>query len=182
MKNDPQYLSITKLCQLYNTVLSQTCGTVYFEGEISSITRGARDHHYLKIKDQSSVISAIIWGSYAVTLKFKMEVGQKVLCQGSPQIYAARGDLSTVISSIKLSGQGDLQQKFLELQEKLSKEGLFEPSRKRTLPFLPQAIGIITSASGAVIHDMSVKFAERHPNVKIYLYDARVQGCVSMPT
>ncbi len=176
MKTDPQYLTITRLCQYYNTVLEQYCGTVYFEGEVSSVSVGARHHHYIKIKDQNSAVSAIIWGSYAQTLKFKLEVGQKVLCQGSPQIYPARGDLSTIITSIKLAGQGDLQQKFLELKEKLQAEGLFDLARKRKLPFLPTSIGIITSATGAVIHDMSVKFAERYPSIKIYLYDARVQG------
>lgn len=177
MKEDNnKYLSITDLVQLLSKTLEAHIPKVNFTGEISSCKVYSSGHCYLDIKDRHSLINAVMWRSTLSRLKFKPEAGQEVLCSGNPGIYPARGQLQVIVNSMQLAGSGDLQQKFLELKEKLEREGLFDAERKRSLPFLPKSIGIITSKSGAVIHDMSVKFSERMPATKIYLYDARVQG------
>ncbi|NMC62113.1 MAG: exodeoxyribonuclease VII large subunit, partial [SAR324 cluster bacterium] len=102
--------------------------------------------------------------------------GIHVLCHGKPTIYQKTGRLQIVIHRMLPAGEGLLQQKFFELKKRLGDEGLFASDRKRRLPFFPKSIGVVTSGSGAVIHDIMVKIRERMPSLRVYLVDVRVQG------
>lgn len=176
MSAQKQYLTVTQLNYMLKKTITDTYPVINFEGEISSLLIAASGHAYLDVKDENSVIRCIIWKGKLSQVKFRPKDGMKVLCQGSPDIYPQRGQLQVQITNMIQAGEGDLMLKFTELKEKLSKEGLFDLDRKRTIPYFPKSIGIITSASGAVIHDMSVKIEERMPSTKVYLYSANVQG------
>lgn len=172
----PRYLSISDLAQLLNQVLESSFPRVYFEGEISEITRAASGHIYLSIKDEKAQINAVMWKSKATSLEFRPAAGMRVQCQARPNVYPNTGRLQMILDRMIPSGEGLLQKRFEELKAKLEKEGLFDAGRKRPLPFFPICIGIVTSAQGAVIHDIMVKIRERMPSLRVWLADVRVQG------
>lgn len=171
-----QPLTVTQINSLINEVLSQTFFNVVVEGEISNVSRPASGHIYFRVKDEKSQIAAVMWRGVAQAVSFPIAVGQKVIIHAKASVYSARGDLQLNVSKILMAGDGDLQRKFLELKARLEQEGLFAPERKRKIPFLPRAIGIVTSSSGAVIKDIMVKLQERMANVQAYLVPVRVQG------
>lgn len=170
------YLTISELVNTLNDTLEKTFPAVCFRGEISQVSSPASGHIYFTLKDQQSQIAAAMWRSSVTNLKFIPRAGMAVLCQGRPNIYNKSGRFQIIVTAMWEAGEGILQQKFMELKEKLTKEGLFASERKRSLPFLPKAIGVVTSKSGAVIHDIMVKVKERFPSIPVYLVDVRVQG------
>lgn len=174
--SEPPYLSVNEVVLLLQSILDQMVPPLYFNAEISEVTRASSGHLYLTLKDAQSQLSAVMWRGNARSLSFIPERGLSVQCVGKPSIYAANGRLQIVLSHMTPAGEGVLRKRFLELKARLEKEGLFREERKRQLPFLPRAIGIVTSKSGAVIHDMMVKFRERMPQIPLYLVDVRVQG------
>jgi len=173
---DIRYLTVSEVVKALNTSLERNFPNLQFEAEISQVSRPASGHVYFNLKDDKSQIAAVMWRGMAETLQFKLEPGLKVYCQGRPNIFQAQGRLQVVVNKISPAGEGLLQKKFLELKAKLEKEGFFAPQRKRALPFLPKAVGVVTSGTGAVIHDIMVKFNERMPCLKVYLAAVRVQG------
>jgi exodeoxyribonuclease VII large subunit len=172
---DP-YLSIGETVQLLNDVLEIQFPQILFRGEISQVQVAQSGHVYYTVKDENAQISCVMWAGTARTLSFKPQTGTKVRCHGRPNIYSGSGRFQLVVSRMLLDGEGELQRKFLELKARLELEGFFSPDRKRPLPFLPKAVGIVTSKTGAVIHDMMVKIRERFPSMVVYLVDTRVQG------
>ncbi len=173
---EPTFLSVFEVVQLLQSVLDRAIPPLYFSAEISEVTRASSGHVYLTLKDAQSQLSAVMWKGSARGLGFIPDRGLAVQCIGKPSIYAANGRLQIVLTHMAPAGEGLLRKKFLELKARLEKEGLFSEERKRTIPYLPRAIGIVTSKTGAVIHDMMVKFKERMPQVPLYLVDVRVQG------
>ena len=179
LQTSPRYLTVTELNQMLNGALERAAPYLYFEGEVSEVKKASSGHLYLTIKDASSQTNAVIWRGVGETLTFPVTQGLSVVCEGKPNIWHVTGRLQIVIHKIQPAGEGLLRKKFLELKAKLDAEGLFSEARKRPLPFLPRAIGIVTSAKGAAIHDMMVKLRERMPQVPVYLCDVRVQGAGS---
>lgn len=170
------YLSVSELNLVLNQALEQRFPEVFFEGEISEVKRAASGHMYITIKDGSSSLSSVMWAGTARSLDFSIEPGLSVQCHGRPNVYRVNGRLQIVVHRMFPSGEGALRKKFLELKAKLEKEGFFAEHRKRKLPFLPRAVGVVTSRSGAVIHDIMVRFRERMPSMQVYLVDVKVQG------
>lgn len=170
------YLSISELSRLLNDTLETYVGESLFEGELQELTRAASGHLYCTIKDELSCLSIVLWSSAVRQLKFKPEKGMLVRCLGKPNIYSKTGRLQVIVVSMELAGEGALQKKFEELRKKLEAEGLFAPERKRRIPYLPKAIGLITSAKGAALHDIMTRLSERMPHIPVYLVDVRVQG------
>ena len=169
-------LTVTALVQLFNKILESAVPAASFEGEISQYTLAASGHLYFTVKDSNSSVSAVMWRSSVARLKFRPREGLQVICNGKPNVYHKSGRLQVVVSSMQESGEGALQRKFLELKAKLEKEGLFAEERKRELPFLPKVVGVVTSSSGAALHDILVKIRERSPQVQVILAPAKVQG------
>jgi exodeoxyribonuclease VII large subunit len=176
VENIREYISVSDLTGRINYALEEEVGEVFFQGEISEIKKAASGHIYFCIKDEKSQISAVMWKGMQHSLKFEPKPGILVLCHGRPTIYHVSGKFQIVVHFMALAGEGDLQKKFLELKEKLEKEGLFSLARKRPIPFWPATLGIITSPTGAVIHDIMIKIAERMPHQKTFLIGVRVQG------
>ena len=168
--------SVSEVNFLLNSALEQTFPRIKFEGEISEITFAKSGHLYFTLKDEKAALSAVMWKGSALGLRFKPAVGTKVLCEGRPNVYAATGRLQIIVQVMQPAGEGALQLKLQALYAKLEKEGLFEESRKRPIPKFPQNVGIVTSATGAVIHDITVRIQQRMPSIQLYLYDVRVQG------
>lgn len=169
-------LSVTDVVALTRSLLEEAIPEILFKGEIGEVRSGKTGHVYFTVKDETSQVAAVMWASVAVRMRIRLVAGMAVTIAAHPTVYAARGSLQYVVHRIAEAGEGTLQKKFLELKAKLEREGLFAASRKRPLPFLPSAIGVVTSANGAVIHDIMHRAAERFPSVPIFLIDVRVQG------
>lgn len=149
---------------------------VMIRGEISNFTRSAAGHCYFVLRDQLSQISCVMFQSRNSVLKFKPENGLMVIVLGRVSIYEKQGQYQVIAEEMKPEGIGEIFLALEQLKEKLSKEGLFEQAHKRSIPFLPQAVGIVTSPKGAAIHDMITIIKRRNDAVKIILSPALVQG------
>lgn len=176
MSREIAYITVSELSTVLNKHLERQFPEVFFTGEIAELTLARSGHLYLTIKDEFGQLSAVMWAGMAGQLDFKVEQGLSVLCHGRPNIYRVNGRFQIVLHRMLPAGEGALRKKFLELQQKLEKEGLFAIERKRKLPFLPKAVGIVTSGTGAVIHDIMVRIQERMPHLPTYLVDVKVQG------
>lgn len=171
-----KFSSVTELLLSINFTLENSLGDFSFEGEISEFQVAQSGHLYFTVKDENSQVSCAMWKSSTYAIKFQPKQGDKVICQGKASIYGKSGRFQIIVSSMALQGEGTLKKKYEELKKKLELEGLFDESRKRQLPFLPKSIGVVTSKTGAVIHDIMFKIKERMPSVQVYLIDVRVQG------
>ena len=145
-------------------------------GEISGFKVYASGHAYFTLKDQDAQISAVMFASKFSTVNFRPKDGDKVTVGGYCTIYKVRGSFQIMCNSMRLAGSGALKAQLKALYDRLDKEGLFAKEHKLPLPVRPRRIGIISSATGAVIHDMLVKLNERNPYFDAVLYPASVQG------
>lgn len=150
--------------------------SVFVTGEISNLHRYGHNA-YFKLKDTTGVVNAMLdCNTQPEPVVAALKDGTKLEVCGRLEMYAPRGDLSLIVQRVRLSGAGDLMAQFEALKKKLTDEGLFDTKRKRPLPMLARRIGVVTSAEGAVIHDICTVTTRRFPNVHIRLYPARVQG------
>jgi len=151
---------------------------IILDGEISGWKRYPSGHCYFTVKDDGAQISAVMFASAYEKCKARagLKDGAKVSVFGSVTVYPPRGNYQISVLSAKVAGVGDLMQQYLDLKERLEREGLFDRGRKRPLPFLPRRIGIATSEAGAVIHDMCTVLTRRFPNLEIRLFPCQVQG------
>lgn len=170
--------TVTSLTKAMKQLLESSFPKIYIEGEISGFKVYPSGHAYFTLKDSDSQISAVMFRSYFDRCKARMHLkdGAKVLLWAMPTIYPQRGSCQLTVYAAKLIGEGDLMQRYIELKNRLEKEGLFDGLKKKPLPFLPRRIGIVTSVAGAVIHDMCRVINRRFPGVGIRIFPAAVQG------
>ncbi len=149
---------------------------IVVEGEISSVSfKGG--HMYFALSDSASKVNCIMWRSRLYSISFKPEIGKKVILTGSINVYPANGTYSLICDSLKEKNEsGDLYEAFEKLKLKLASEGLFDNSRKKPIPGFPERVGIITSSSGAAVHDILKNAKETGSLSEVILYDASVQG------
>ena len=145
-------------------------------GEISDFKKYASGHWYFTLKDEACMIQCVCFRQYNMRLDFRPENGMKVVLTGAVGLYPERGSYQFYAESITRDGVGELYLKLEALKNKLMKEGLFDVTKKRPLPLLPRAIGVVTSRSGAVIHDIATVTRRRYPGMQIILRPAQVQG------
>jgi len=145
-------------------------------GELSNCKLHSSGHFYFRLKDASCAIDAVMWRSGAQKLKFQPADGLEVLATGRVGVYEVRGQLQIYVQSLSPKGAGALELAFRQLKEKLQAEGLFQTDRKKPIPRLPTAVGIITSPTGAAIRDISRTIRRRFPAAGVYLVPALVQG------
>jgi exodeoxyribonuclease VII large subunit len=169
-------LTVSQLTTRIQNALEGEFGDVWVEGEISNCTIPASGHWYFSLKDERAQIRAVLWKSAARLVKFRPRDGMKVLVRGALSLYPPKGEYQIAVEVIEPLGKGSLQQAFEDLKEKLEKEGLFAPSRKRPLPMLPRRVGVVTSPTGAVLQDIVRVLTTRFANLEILVYPARVQG------
>jgi len=145
-------------------------------GEISNFKRHSSGHLYFSLKDEESRIACVMFRSQAMLLRVSPRDGMRVVLSGSAALYAAAGQYQFYVDSMRDDGVGKLYEKFEQLKRRLADEGLFDAGRKKPLPLLPRSVGIATSATGAVLHDIQQFSARRHPGVQLILRPTAVQG------
>jgi exodeoxyribonuclease VII large subunit len=169
-------LTVSELTQEIKDILENRFPDVWVEGEISNLRIPPSGHLYFTLKDDYSQVRAVLFKTQVRSLRFIPEDGLHTICHGRVSLYEKRGDYQLILESIEPKGIGALQLAFLQLREKLEREGLFDPSHRKTIPMVPQNIGIVTSPTGAVIQDMLHILNRRFENLHILLYPVRVQG------
>ena len=149
---------------------------ISLRGEISDFKRYASGHWYFTLKDEQSRIQCVCYRQNTARIRFEPANGMKVILGGAVGLYTVSGSYQFYVEEMKQDGVGELYLRYEALKAKLLKEGLFDVAKKRQLPLLPRAIGVVTSRSGAVIHDIATVTRRRFPGMQIILRPAQVQG------
>ncbi|MHB1250128.1 MAG: exodeoxyribonuclease VII large subunit, partial [Polaromonas sp.] len=149
---------------------------VAVQGEILGFSRAASGHCYFSLKDEQGQARCAMFRRAACLLDFSPSDGQWVELRGRLGVYEPRGELQLVVESMRQAGQGNLFEQFLARKTKLEAEGLFDADRKRLLPLLPRAIGVVTSLGAAALHDVVSTLQRRAPHIPVVIYPASVQG------
>ena len=175
-ENSARAWTVSALCRAVADALDLRFNPVTVRGEVSGFSRAASGHCYFSLKDAAGQIRCAMFRRVAGMLDFSPRDGELVEVSGRLGVYEARGDLQLVVESMRRAGQGALFEQFLRLKARLEAEGLFDAARKRELPLLPRAIGVVTSPDAAAWHDVMTALARRVPHVPVLLAPALVQG------
>lgn len=173
--------TVSQLNRVIRDALDAEIDDVWVAGEISTFRVPASGHFYFALKDKRSEIAAVMFRSSNQLLPFRPADGMEVIVRGRVGIYEARGNLQLYVEAMEPRGIGSLQLALEQLKQRLAADGLFDPERKRPLPFMPSTIGIITALTGAAIHDMLVVLRQRMPQTKVVIRPVRVQGREAPP-
>jgi exodeoxyribonuclease VII large subunit len=171
--------SVSRLNREVRVLLERGFGSLWLEAEISNFARPSSGHWYFSLKDAGAQVRCCMFRQRNMLLGFAPRDGQKVLVRARIGLYEPRGEYQLVIDHMEDAGLGALKRQFDELAAKLAAEGLFAPERKRPLPALPKRIGVITSPSGAAIHDILHVLARRFAAIPVLLYPVAVQGAAA---
>ncbi len=167
--------SVSELAGRLKRMVEGEFGRVRLRGEISGYKRASSGHVYLALKDDAALIDGVMWRGSAGRLAFTPQDGVEVIATGKLTTYPGRSRYQIVIDHLELAGEGALMALLEKLKAKLAGEGLFDPAKKRPLPFLPRTIGIVTSPTGAVIRDILHRLADRCPT-HVLVWPVKVQG------
>lgn len=169
-------LSVSELTARVKSELELRFAWVWVEGEIVNFTAANSGHWYFNLNDGFSQIRAVCFRTSNYRIGFKPDNGLSVRVRGRLTVYEKRGEYQLVAESIEPAGKGALRAAFEQIRTRLDKEGLFDPQRKRPLPFFPRRVGVVTSPTGAAIHDIVNVLTRRTRSVHVVLIPARVQG------
>ena len=172
----PTFLTVSELNQIIKGTLEAELDGFWIVGEISNFRIPPSGHCYFTLKDDKSQICAVMFRRQGMGLSFAPENGMEVLCFGKVSVYPVRGDLQLCVETMEPRGQGAFYLSFEQLKRKLSAEGLFSQEHKRTLPFLPASVGIVTSEKGAALRDMLRIIGDRYPDRRVIVLPVKVQG------
>ncbi len=167
--------TVSELATSIRQTLEGTFGRVRLRGEVSGFKKHTSGHLYLSLRDEQSLISAVCWKGVAMRLPFIPEDGMEIITTGRLTTYGGRSQYQIIIENVELAGQGALLKLLEDRKKKLLAEGLFDPAKKKTLPFLPKLIGVITSPTGAVFSDIIHRLKDRFPR-HVLLWPTSVQG------
>jgi exodeoxyribonuclease VII large subunit len=171
-----EIVSVGQLNRAVAGLLERSFPMVWVAGEISNLTRAASGHWYFSLKDAQASVRSVMFRGRNQHVPFVPANGDRVEVRAQVSLYEARGDFQLNVEQMREAGAGDLFQQFLRLKARLEAEGLFEASRKRSLPPQPRCIGIVTSPQAAALRDVLTTLARRAPQVPVVLYPASVQG------
>ena len=174
----PTMLTVSQLNTYIKSVFDQDyrLRNILVTGEISNFTEARSGHLYMTLKDDKSALKAVMFRGSAMRLKFRPENGMKVIAFGSVSVYEAGGQYQMYLSDLQPDGLGSLNLAFEQLKEKLAKEGLFDPARKKPLPVYPKRIGVVTSPTAAAFQDICNVLRRRWPMAEVVLSPTLVQG------
>lgn len=172
----PRALSVSELNHQARHLLESSFMQVWVEGELSGFSRPSSGHWYFSLKDRKCQIRCAMFRGLNQRIRTIPKEGDQVRIRGKVTLYENRGDFQIIVEHIEPAGLGALQQAFEELKRKLQAEGLFEERRKKPVPTLPAHIGVVTSPTGAAIHDILTVLARRCPAIPVTLYPTTVQG------
>jgi exodeoxyribonuclease VII large subunit len=174
----PQSLSVSEITRYLHDLMEsdEILSDVWVQGEIATLSRPASGHIYFTLKDASSTLRCVIWRTSAGRLPVVLQSGMQIEAHGYINVYERDGQYQLYVDTVRLAGEGALYQEFLRLKAKLEAEGLFDAERKRSLPQIPKAIGIVTSPTGAALQDILNVLRRRFPLVEVTLAPCSVQG------
>ncbi len=173
---DREVLTVSQLNQRARSLLEDVFPQIWVEGELSNIAKPTSGHVYFTLKDPNAQVRCAMFRQQASRASELLRDGLLVRVRGRVSLYEGRGDYQMILDSVEAAGDGALRLAFEALKAALQAEGLFAAERKRALPKYPQRIGVITSPSGAVLHDIVSVFARRAPHVQLTLIPTAVQG------
>jgi exodeoxyribonuclease VII large subunit len=168
--------TVSELNSEIKSLLEDSFPFVWITGEISNFRTPLSGHYYFTLKDENSQLNAVMFRGHQRQLKFAPEDGMRITGMGRLSLYEPRGSYQIILEYMEPSGIGALQIAYEKLKARLAHEGLFDDRHKQQLPFLPHKIAIITSPSGAVVHDILHIINRRFPNLNIQILPVKVQG------
>ncbi len=171
--------SVSQFNRSVRSLLETSYPIVWIEGEVSNLVRPASGHSYFSLKDEGAQIRCALFKNRLNKISAKLEDGKKIIVRAKVSLYEGRGDFQLIIESFEDAGEGQLIKKFEQLKNKLLAEGLFDESVKVALPVFPKRLGVITSPTGAVIHDIITALNRRFPALPVIIYPSRVQGATA---
>jgi len=174
--NEAKVFSVKEINRLVRELLEQSFPSFWISGEISNFISASSGHWYFSLKDDEAQVRCTMFKNKNMAADWVPKNGEKIEAKCFIGLYEARGEYQLNIELIRHAGAGLLSEAFNQLKEKLLKEGLFEPSRKKSIPQFPKSIGIITSPAGAAIEDILITLKRRSPHIPIFIYPSLVQG------
>jgi exodeoxyribonuclease VII large subunit len=175
----PSIISVTRLNRLARQVLESEIGQVWVSGELSNFVAASSGHWYFTLKDSKAQIKTAMFKGANRGVKFSPKAGDKVVIRGSLSLYEARGDYQLIGEHMEPEGLGQLKQAYEALKAKLSAEGLFAMEAKQALPTSVKRLGVVTSPTGAAIHDILNVLKRRNPSIEVIIYPSLVQGATA---
>ncbi len=169
-------LTVSQITQKIKSIVESYFEDIWVEGEISNLRVPISGHYYFTLKDEFSQIKAVLFRSQIRYLSFEPADGLHVICRGRVTLYEQKGEYQIVVDYMEPTGAGAILIAFEKLKEKLFKEGLFDPAKKKSIPRIPRKVGIITSPSGAALRDILKVLKRRFYGLHIVIYPATVQG------
>ncbi len=173
---DREVYTVSRLNREVRGLLEGSLGSIWLEGELSNLARPASGHWYFSLKDEGAQVRCAMFRQRNARLELVPRDGMQVLVRARVGLYEPRGEFQLVVEHLEAAGEGELRRRFEALKRQLTAEGLFETARKRPLPPLPAAIGVVTSATGAAIRDILQVLARRFPAIPVVVYPVPVQG------
>ncbi|MDI9818361.1 MULTISPECIES: exodeoxyribonuclease VII large subunit [unclassified Legionella] len=181
MQRDALPLSVTELNRQIRFWLENEVGDIAVAGELSNLSKPGSGHFYFTLKDSAAQLRCVYFRNHHTIESKNFKDGLQVIAKGKLSLYEARGDYQLIVYSLSEAGLGELYRQFEELKIKLHTQGLFAPDKKKKIPRFPAVIGIITSASGAALHDILTTLARRYPLATVKIYASEVQGKGAAP-
>ena len=172
----PAIFTVSRLNQTVRLLLEHEIGQVWISGEISNFTQPASGHWYFTLKDDNAQVRCAMFRNSNRRVTFRPQHGQQVLVRANITLYEPRGDYQIIVESMQPAGEGLLQQKYEQLKAKLQAEGLFDQQYKKPLPSPAHCVGVITSKTGAALHDILHVLKRRDPSLPVIIYPTAVQG------
>ncbi|MFZ5447498.1 MAG: exodeoxyribonuclease VII large subunit [Thermodesulfobacteriota bacterium] len=172
----PHIYTVSALTREIRDRLETYFSLVWVSGEISNLRQPLSGHYYFTLKDAGAQLRAVLFKGNHQHLRCKPQEGKQFLCRGRLSVYEPRGEYQLIVDYLEPLGLGALAQAFEVLKNRLAAEGLFAPELKKTLPFLPRKIALVTSPTGAAVRDFLRLLKQRYPNVEVLIYPVKVQG------
>lgn len=176
MTQSPAIYTVSRLNQTVRMLLEKELGQVWISGEISNFTQPASGHWYFTLKDDTAQVRCAMFRNSNRRVTFRPQHGQQVLVRASVTLYEPRGDYQIIVESMQPAGEGLLQQKYEQLKARLQAEGLFDSQFKQPLPSPAHCVGVVTSKTGAALHDILHVLKRRDPSLPVVIYPTAVQG------
>lgn len=169
-------LTVSRLTALLRGVLEENFEQLWVQGEVSNLSYPSSGHCYFTLKDAGAQLRCVMFKSAVKNIKFRLTDGMALIARGRISVYDQRGEYQLICEYMEPAGIGALQAAFVQLKEKLAREGLFTDAHKTSLPLFPRKIGVVTSPTGAAIHDILNVLKRRFASLEVLLYPVRVQG------
>jgi exodeoxyribonuclease VII large subunit len=169
-------ISVSQLNQQAKRALEQNLPSVWVQGELTNFAQPSSGHWYFTLKDSRAQVRCAMFRGKNIMVREPIRAGDQIVCNANVSLYEGRGDYQLIVNSLQKAGLGDLHQQYEALKNALTAEGLFEPETKRALPHHPATIGVISSPTGAAVHDILTVLKRRYPCAEVIIYPAMVQG------